>query len=455
MSNRPGRNDPCRCGSGKKYKRCCLRTDEAAARERSQQALFDDDAFRDSEFDTDDEDEGFVDIEEDVPIVDVRALTRVCYTRGFVTKVSELRSGHGVQVTEWEAPQIPQSVLDSIEREAVDALEGEWGDPKAGNPIQVDLLDLETDTDVVSIEVFNRAILLGHADDEEMRRIHRVCGVLEAAASGGLDQSAERGVGATAPIIQRKNVLPPTAAAVDMSGVLKEHRRQGGTCALCGETMTRASAQKHLAACAPAHDMPKGATQRLVQIRATAPSLPAYWLDFEMKANVTLEALDRFLRQLWLECCGHLSMFRIGAVSYFSRGYDLGFTREFGTFGGQSTERGMGVKVGDALPLSGEPVEYEYDFGSTTTLKLSVMTHRTGRPGRSAVRLLARNTPPVWPCTTCGQPATWVCTYCLQEEGDAYACTAHQGQHACGEQEGFLPVVNSPRMGVCGYTGHT
>ncbi len=23
MSNRPGRNDPCVCGSGKKYKHCC------------------------------------------------------------------------------------------------------------------------------------------------------------------------------------------------------------------------------------------------------------------------------------------------------------------------------------------------------------------------------------------------------------------------------------------------
>jgi tetratricopeptide (TPR) repeat protein len=27
-----GRNDPCPCGSGKKYKRCCLEKDEAAAR---------------------------------------------------------------------------------------------------------------------------------------------------------------------------------------------------------------------------------------------------------------------------------------------------------------------------------------------------------------------------------------------------------------------------------------
>ena len=28
---KPGRNDPCPCGSGKKYKQCCLAKDEAAA----------------------------------------------------------------------------------------------------------------------------------------------------------------------------------------------------------------------------------------------------------------------------------------------------------------------------------------------------------------------------------------------------------------------------------------
>lgn len=30
MSSKPGRNDPCPCGSGQKYKRCCLAKDQAA-----------------------------------------------------------------------------------------------------------------------------------------------------------------------------------------------------------------------------------------------------------------------------------------------------------------------------------------------------------------------------------------------------------------------------------------
>ena len=35
-----GRNDPCPCGSGNKYKKCCLMKDEAAERERLAEAEF-------------------------------------------------------------------------------------------------------------------------------------------------------------------------------------------------------------------------------------------------------------------------------------------------------------------------------------------------------------------------------------------------------------------------------
>jgi len=40
-SSRPGRNEPCHCGSGTKYKHCCLAKDEAAdrkAREKREKA---------------------------------------------------------------------------------------------------------------------------------------------------------------------------------------------------------------------------------------------------------------------------------------------------------------------------------------------------------------------------------------------------------------------------------
>jgi hypothetical protein len=257
-----------------------------------------------------------------------------------------------------------------------------------------------------------------HDDSEEMQRIHRVCGALEAAAFGAPVQSAGEG-GAAKPavaVFRRADISPPPAA-VDMSALLKEHRLQRGACALCGEAVTRRSAQKHLASCAPARDLARGPEQRLMEIRTTAPGLPAYWLDIEVKADAKLDALDSFLRDIWLECCGHLSAFRIDTTGYFSRGYDFGFTKALGSLGGRrAPERSMSVKICDALPSSGEPFEYEYDFGSTTMLQLKVMRERTGRPGRPPVRLLVRNTPPRWPCAICGEPAMLVCAYCVQGE---------------------------------------
>ena len=67
MSDTPGCNDPYRCGSGKKDRRCCSATDEAAAPERPrQQALFQGELFGDRQFDADDEGGEFFHIEDDV-----------------------------------------------------------------------------------------------------------------------------------------------------------------------------------------------------------------------------------------------------------------------------------------------------------------------------------------------------------------------------------------------------
>lgn len=84
---------------------------------------------------------------------------------------------------------------------------------------------------------------------------------------------------------------------------------------------------------------------------------------------------------------------------------------------------------------------------------LARLRRRTERETASgkAVRVVARNEPPIWPCDTCGQPATLVCAQCVYD-GQAFYCAEHGPSHDCGE-EMLLPVVNSPRMGVCGYAG--
>ena len=43
---------------------------------------------------------------------------------------------------------------------------------------------------------------------------------------------------------------------------------------------------------------------------------PQYWMHIEMPASDELVDLDQFLRDIWVECCDHLSSFEIGGVTY-------------------------------------------------------------------------------------------------------------------------------------------
>ena len=170
-----------------------------------------------------------------------------------------------------------------------------------------------------------------------------------------------------------------------------------------------------------------GGPEALLLLRAEARGLPAFWLDVAVKREGKLKDVDRFLRRIWLECCGHMSEFSTGTHRKVS----------------------MNTKVSEALG-SGDRLGYVYDFGSSTELVVRLLGGVTAF-SKGAVRLVARNEPRTWPCDACGKAATVVCAQCLYE-GKGFCCAAHVSSHDCGEDM-LLPVVNSPRMGVCGYTG--
>ncbi len=165
----------------------------------------------------------------------------------------------------------------------------------------------------------------------------------------------------------------------------------------------------------------------------------AYWMHLAVAAGAPLEALDGFLRNVWLECCGHMSAFTIGGERY-----SIHPMREF-------QERGMRTTLGKVLS-TGAKFSYEYDFGSTTELSLKVVGRWAGEIPRGGIRLLARNEAPRVPCDRCGaKAAAQICTECAWE-GEAWFCEECAASHECGEDM-LLPVVNSPRVGVCGYSG--
>ncbi len=214
-----------------------------------------------------------------------------------------------------------------------------------------------------------------------------------------------------------------------------------GRCEACGMVVARSRMTRHLSSCAAVLAGPPGATgpTSLHHVFVEGWYNPEYWLHAEAPAHATLDELDGFLRDIWLECCGHLSAFKIGGELYTSVGSD--------PVGGLFDSQSMDCAIGDLMT---SPVwTYEYDFGSTTKLKIRMGSARSGMA--KGVRLLARNLPPKLLCGSCGKVATQICRDCLYD-GDGVFCDACLQAHECGDDLA-LPVVNSPRMGVCGYSG--
>jgi len=217
-----------------------------------------------------------------------------------------------------------------------------------------------------------------------------------------------------------------------------------GKCYLCGGTFSKSGMTKHLKSCPKretASEKPSSRRRprksKIFHLVVEGSYLPYYWMHLELPANATLEDLDSFLRDIWLECCGHLSAFRIEGKEYLSE------PSEF-------DEEGMDVELSDVLS-PGMKFSHEYDFGTTTELTLKVVSEQEGETKGELIEILARNEPPPITCVSCGKTATQVCSQCIWE-GEGWLCDECSREHECGEDM-LLPVVNSPRVGMCGYIG--
>jgi len=218
-----------------------------------------------------------------------------------------------------------------------------------------------------------------------------------------------------------------------------------GKCNICGGVFNKAAMTGHLKSCrqveidsAASDRRPGRQKTKAFHLVVEGRDSPNYWMHLEVPANVTLEVLDGFLRQTWLECCGHMSAFTIEGTTY-----SVAPTAEF-------DDESMDAKLGDVI-YAGMKFYHEYDFGTTTHLALKVVSEQESDIKARDIRVLARNEPPLISCVSCGKAATQVCTECLWS-GKGWLCAACAAKHTCGD-EMLLPVVNSPRVGMCAYTG--
>lgn len=218
-----------------------------------------------------------------------------------------------------------------------------------------------------------------------------------------------------------------------------------GKCQYCKRIFSKQGMKKHLDICEKRSDnflkVPGDNAESYFCITVEGQHAPEYWLYLDVSAErTTLKDLDKFLRDMWLECCGHLSQFVLN-----NEYYTVSSERDY-------EEHSMNYKLGYVLEV-GTRFRHEYDFGSTTELKLKVVSNRTGIRRKKKIELMARNIMPDVKCAVCGSKATLLCTECMWDnEEEAALCDNCAAEHECGE-ELLLPVCNSPRSGVCGYEG--
>ena len=214
-------------------------------------------------------------------------------------------------------------------------------------------------------------------------------------------------------------------------------------CSYCGEAFAKTVIKRHLEKCevGEKRNEPGKSNYYWIQVRGYKD----YCMYLDVAADAYLQDIDEFLRSNWLECCGHLSMFRIGDTLYDSDSSSSVMLGDFGVEG-----KSMKVKLTSVLSVGMEFI-HEYDFGSTTVLKLKVLSLKKAAKRKQKIVLMARNLPPAFECVVCGKAAEQVCCECIYEE-DAYFCDDCGKNHECGEDM-MLPIVNSPRMGVCAYCG--
>lgn len=222
-------------------------------------------------------------------------------------------------------------------------------------------------------------------------------------------------------------------------------QKTNGICSLCGGLFGRTAMKKHLVQCIHKHparkpsEFPVPIKTRLFTILVEGSFLHEYWMYLDVPANSMLRGLDNFLRDTWVECCGHLSAFTINGTRYMSE------TDEY-----FKEDKSMNYVMAKVL-IPGQGFSYEYDFGSPTYLELNVVQEREVEDSDRSIEILARNEPPLVRCDSCGKIATHICRQC-SNSGEGWVCDDCAPDHKCGENL-LLPAVNSPRIGVCGYTG--
>ncbi len=223
---------------------------------------------------------------------------------------------------------------------------------------------------------------------------------------------------------------------------MEDEYKSEGKCVYCNQMFAKAGITKHLAKHLQDLEKEQKTTETAFHVKIQVDEM---FLNLLVSCDAQLVDLDDFLRAIWLECCGHMSSFK-----QKGKRYEIDYDDEDADFGEPMGELIANIFKEDMV------LQYEYDFGSTTAFEIKILKSYNISI-KEPVKLLSRNEPLAIMCGMCKtQPAVKICSVHMYEEY-AFYCKDCQKKHAkvCPDFKDYaaMPVVNSPRMGVCAYEG--
>ena len=242
-------------------------------------------------------------------------------------------------------------------------------------------------------------------------------------------------------------------------------------CYLCGQDLPRQRTKLHLQRCIPRTTGARALLRNSHQnnehtgIHLLAHN-PPYRLDLAVDNSSTLQDLDQFLRNVWMECCQHISQFVRELPGAWSKNRTI-YTSDFQRSGPplisqaitEETFHNLAVPTKTLMP-SKLPIKYEYDLGDTTNLTLVNLGYFLGLPDlvpslqehdTQNIRTIARNLMPEL-CWTCGEQAALCAVYDYPQQENPepdfdWSPTWYCNNCAPADQR-FRKLVNSPRDGL-------
>ena len=208
-----------------------------------------------------------------------------------------------------------------------------------------------------------------------------------------------------------------------------DSRKYEGQCKFCKQDFTKKQIIAHLDNCP---ERKKDPNLKNLRLRVIDAYIKNFWLIVEVDKQTKFKDLDNLIRDVWVECCGHLSL--------------------FGDYGNQIGKRGIIMETLNP----GDSINYIYDFGTSTELVIEALGYSNCQlSNKKKIELVARNYLPPSNCQKCGQQASYVCVFCSEDGEPVLACDTcakkYHNEENEKEEHYLLPLANSPRSGVCGY----